>query len=157
MSNHEQFMREAIRLAVESVDKRTGGPFGAVIVRNDRIVGRGANTVTSANDPTAHAEIMAIRAACQNLNTFVLDDCVCYTSCEPCPMCLGALYWARIRRVVYACTEEDAQRFGFDDARIRAELCQPTPHRQLHLHQMLRSAALDAFRMWDETADKTPY
>ncbi|MCF7854590.1 MAG: nucleoside deaminase [Candidatus Pacebacteria bacterium] len=149
-------MREAIRLAIESVEK-DGGPFGAVIVHDRNIVGRGANCVTAANDPTAHAEIVAIRQACANLDTFLLDDCECYATAEPCPMCLGALYWARIPRVYYGCSSRDAQDIGFDDTRIYRELCIPIPQRDIRMHQMLRKEALSAFRLWREKSDKIPY
>lgn len=157
MNEHEQFMHEAVLLAAESVEKRSGGPFGAVIVRDGRVVGQGANSVTSTNDPTAHAEIVAIRQACTKLGTFVLDDCACYTTCEPCPMCMAALYWARVQRLYYACTQEDAKQFGFDDVRIHTELCRPAPHRELHGQQVGRDEALRVFRLWDEDPDKTLY
>ena len=119
---NEKMMNEAVRVALESAQTKNGGPFGAIIVKNGEIVGIGKNSVTTKNDPTAHAEVMAIRDACQNLNTFQLDDCEIYTSCEPCPMCLGAIYWARLRKVYYAATQHDAAQIGFDDNFIYIEL-----------------------------------
>jgi len=124
-------MREAIRLSLEKSQENCGGPFGAVVVREGEIIGRGWNQVTSKNDPTAHAEVMAIRAACKKLNTFQLDDCELYASCEPCPMCLSAIYWARIRRVFYANTRRDAARIKFDDDLIYREISRPMARRKI--------------------------
>jgi guanine deaminase len=145
-----KFMREAIQLAERAVRSGTGGPFGAVVVRRGKIVGRGQNMVLATNDPTAHAEVNAIRAACARLRRFRLDDCELYTSCEPCPMCLAAIQWARLRRVHYAATRHDAARAGFDDARFYREVTVP-------MKQSLRTAALPAFAAWERKADKTPY
>ncbi len=153
----ESFMAEAIRLSLQSVREGRGGPFGAVVVRDGVIVGRGANEVTSANDPTAHAEIVAIRTACAAMGTFQLNGCVIYTSCEPCPMCLGAIYWARPDAVYYANTQEDAAAIGFDDAFLYHELSLPAPARKLPLRQMMRDEALVAFREWAAKADKIRY
>ena|SRR2546426_781539 len=154
---NNRFMQEAINLALESVQRGNGGPFGAVIVRGDTIVGRGANQVTASNDPTAHAEIIAIRDACRQLNTFRLSDCELYASCEPCPMCLAAIYWARIKRVYYAGTRQDATEAGFDDELICRELTRPTGKRTLEMRQLMRSEALAAFEAWKNKTDKTPY
>jgi tRNA(Arg) A34 adenosine deaminase TadA len=152
-----KFMREAIRLSRAKMKAGCGGPFGAVVVRNGRIVARGWNQVTSGNDPTAHAEVTAIREACRKLGTFQLDDCDLYTSCEPCPMCLGAIYWARPRRVFYACTRKDAARIGFDDDLIYRELARPNARRQRKMRQLLRGEGLVAFREWSGKADRTDY
>jgi tRNA(Arg) A34 adenosine deaminase TadA len=149
-------MHAAIRLAIGSV-RRNGGPFGAVIVCNGRIVGRGANRVTARNDPTAHAEIVAIREACRRLRTFHLNGCELYASCEPCPMCLAAAYWARIKRVFYAGTRKDAAEAGFDDDAIYHELAQPPGTRTLEMRQLMRDEALKAFVEWKEKPDKTRY
>jgi tRNA(Arg) A34 adenosine deaminase TadA len=151
------FMREAIRLSVVKMRRGDGGPFGAVVVRNGKIVGRGWNRVTSSNDPTAHAEIVAIREACRRLKTFQLDDCDLYTSCEPCPMCLSAIYWARLRSVFYANTRRDAARIAFDDDHIYREVALPLRRRKLVMKQLLRREALKAFREWELKADKVPY
>jgi len=152
-----QFMREAIRLSVRPMRAGRGGPFGAVIVRNDRVVARGFNAVTSTNDPTAHAEVVAIREACRKLKTFKLDDCELYTSCEPCPMCLAAIYWARIRRAFYGNTRKDAAKIGFDDDAIYRELARPMRRRSLPMHQLLGDEAKAAFAEWDAKADKVLY
>ena len=152
-----EFMREAIRLSLRKMRRGQGGPFGAVVVRGGRIVGRGFNLVTSANDPTAHAEIVAIRAACRRLKTFQLADCELYSSCEPCPMCLAAIYWARLRAVYYANTRRDAARIGFDDVFLYRQLSLPPARRKLPMKQVLRSEALEAFAEWSAKADKVPY
>jgi tRNA(Arg) A34 adenosine deaminase TadA len=149
-------MREAIRVALDSVH-RSGGPFGAVIVREESVVGRGSNEVTKRNDPTAHAEVLALRDACERLSTFQLSDCDLYASCEPCPMCLGAIYWARIRRVFYACTRGDAAAAGFDDELIYREIALPLEARVLEMRPLLRSEALAALAAWREKTDKRPY
>ena len=153
----QQFMREAIRLSLKKMRENQGGPFGAVIVRRGQVIGRGWNQVTSANDPTAHAEIMAIRQACKRLRTFQLDDCDLYTSCEPCPMCLSAVYWARIRRLYYANTRQDAARIDFDDDRIYRQLALPIPRRSLPMKQLLRAEANKAFQEWSLKPDKIAY
>jgi tRNA(Arg) A34 adenosine deaminase TadA len=152
-----EFMREAIRISIEMMRKGKGGPFGAVVVNRNRIVGRGCNGVTSSNDPTAHAEIVAIRQACKRLKTFHLDNCSLYTSCEPCPMCLSAIYWARIDKVYYANTRKDAARIAFDDDFIYREVALPIGRRKLVMKQILRSEALPAFMEWKRKADKIPY
>jgi guanine deaminase len=152
-----KFMREAIRLSVEMMRRGQGGPFGAIVVRGDAIVGRGSNRVTSTNDPTAHAEVVAIRDACRRLKTFRLDDCELYTSCEPCPMCLSAIYWARLRRVFYGNTRRDAAKIAFDDELIYHEIGLPIRRRRVPMKQLLRAEALAAFREWEHKADRVPY
>jgi len=144
-------------LSEKSVRSNEGGPFGCVIVRRGKIVGRGENRVTSANDPTAHAEISAIRDACRSLDTFKLDGCELYTSCEPCPMCLAAIYWARISRVFYGNTRADAAAIGFDDDFIYSQISLPPEKRSLSMQPLLREAAGQAFRDWTDKKDKTPY
>jgi tRNA(Arg) A34 adenosine deaminase TadA len=153
----EKFMREAIRLSIQMMRRGKGGPFGAVVVRNGKIVGRGFNQVTSANDPTAHAEIVAIRAACQRLKTFQLDDCDLYTSCEPCPMCLSAIYWARLRSVFYGNTRKEAAKIDFDDDFIYREVALPIGKRTLKMKQLLHEEALAAFAEWQRKTDKVLY
>ena len=153
----KKFMREAIRLSLQKMRRGSGGPFGAVIVKRGKVVGRGGNQVTSTNDPTAHAEIVAIRDACRRLRTFQLDDCDLYTSCEPCPMCLSAIYWARIRSVFYGNTRQDAARIAFDDDFIYREVALPIRKRQLQMKQLLRQEALAAFLEWERKTDKIPY
>jgi tRNA(Arg) A34 adenosine deaminase TadA len=151
------FLREAIRLSIEKMDANEGGPFGAVIVRDGRIVGRGWNRVTSSNDPTAHAEIVAIRDACKQLDTFSLNGCEIYTSCEPCPMCLAAIYWARLGRIVYAATLDDAGAAGFDDCSFYREVGLPRCDRSIPSVQDLREEALKAFEAWLRKTDRTHY
>ena len=153
----EKFMRRAINLAQQGIDAGAGGPFGAVIVKNGDIVGEGYNQVTSTNDPTAHAEIVAIRNACQNLDSFQLDHCVLYTSCEPCPMCLGAIYWARPSKIFYAATHRDAASVGFDDQFIYEEIEKNFEHRQMKLVNLLRDEGLTVFENWENKSDKTKY
>lgn len=150
-------MRAAIRLSLQKMRENCGGPFGAVIVRNHKIISRGWNIVTSANDPTAHAEIMAIREACKKLKTFELGDCEIYTSCEPCPMCLGAIYWARLRKVFYANTRRDAAAIEFDDDFLYREIARPLAHREIPVKQLLRREALKVFAEWREKLDKISY
>ncbi len=150
-------MREAIRLSLVQMRAGKGGPFGAVVVRNGKIVGRGFNLVTSTNDPTAHAEVVAIREACKKLKTFQLDDCELYTSCEPCPMCLSAIYWARLKRVFFANTRKDAAKIQFDDDFLYREVGLPISKRSLPMKQFLRDEALPAFKEWDAKADKVRY
>jgi tRNA(Arg) A34 adenosine deaminase TadA len=152
-----KFMREAIRLSIQMMRRGKGGPFGAVVVRKGKIVGRGSNQVTSANDPTAHAEIVAIREACKRLKTFQLDDCDLYTSCEPCPMCLSAIYWARLGNVFYGNTRQDAARIDFDDDFIYREVALPIGKRTLKMKQLLHDEALAAFAEWQRKTDKVLY
>jgi len=152
-----EFMRAAIDLSRAKMRANCGGPFGAVVVRGGRIIARGWNKVTSTNDPTAHAEVTAIRAACKKLKTFHLNDCELYTSCEPCPMCLAAIYWARFKTVYYANTRHDAARIQFDDARIYREIARPVSRRKLAMHQVLREEALAVFEEWQAKADKVRY
>lgn len=154
---NQEFMKEAIRLSLENMEKNAGGPFGAVIVKNGEIVGRGRNKVTSTNDPTAHAEMVAIRDACQNLGTFQLDGCELYTSCEPCPMCLGAIYWARFDKIYYGNTKQDAADINFDDKYIYEELDRPLDKRHLPMEQLLREEAIKVFQRWAEKQDKILY
>jgi tRNA(Arg) A34 adenosine deaminase TadA len=153
----EFFMRRAIFLAQNGIDLNKGGPFGAVIVKNGEIVAEGCNQVTSTNDPTAHAEVVAIRNACGKLGNFQLDDCAIYTSCEPCPMCLGAIYWARPKRVFFACTREDAARIGFDDQFIYEEIEKNFENRQMKLVNLMREEGLTVFKNWGNKPDKTKY
>ena len=153
---HTRFMRRAIELSLTNIDAH-GGPFGAVIVKDGQIVAEGANRVTASNDPTAHAEIVAIRAACTKLNTFNLAGCTIYTSCEPCPMCLSALYWSHVDKIFYANTKEDAAAIGFDDACIYRELSLPLTERQLPAEQLLDPERLKAFSLWHKRTTKTPY
>jgi tRNA(Arg) A34 adenosine deaminase TadA len=154
--NKEDFMREAIALSVESVE-RGGGPFGAIIVRNGVILARGSNSVTMQNDPTAHAEVSAIRAACSQLGTFNLAGTEIYTSCEPCPMCLGAIYWAGISKIYYGNTKRDAAEIGFDDSFIYDEIALPPLRRKVPAVELLRGEALEGFRLWSEKEDKIEY
>lgn len=151
------FMREAIRLSRERMQANAGGPFGAVIVRDGEIVGRGWNQVTSTNDPTAHAEVTAIREACGHLQTFQLAGCELYTSCEPCPMCLAAIYWARIGKVYYGNTREDAAAIGFDDDFLYREVALPLEKRSLPIVPLLREEALTVFQEWRVKPDKVTY
>ena len=152
-----KFMSRAIELARQGVDRNEGGPFGCVIVRDGQIVGEGNNRVTSTNDPTAHAEIVAIRDACSKLGTFQLDGCVVYTSCEPCPMCLGAIYWSRPAGIFYAGTREDAANAGFDDEHFYSEMAKANDDRELKMVNMLRREAQAAFAEWLAKVDKTEY
>lgn len=151
------FMRTAIRLSFSKMRRGEGGPFGAIVVQGTKIVGRGSNKVTSGNDPTAHAEIVAIRDACRRLKTFQLSDCDLYTSCEPCPMCLSAIYWARLKRVYYANTRRDAAKIQFDDDFIYDQVRRPISKRSLVMKQLLRAKALEAFREWARKTDRIPY
>lgn len=153
----EKFMRRAIELAQKGIDTNEGGPFGCVIVRDGEIVGEGNNKVTSTNDPTAHAEVVAIRNACQNLQTFQLEDCVIYTSCEPCPMCLGAIYWARPAQIFYACNKSDAAKIEFDDQFIYEEIERPIGERYIKTINFLREEGLKVFENWANKLDKTEY
>ena len=152
-----EFMKEAIRLSVSNVETGNGGPFGAVVVKDGKIIARAVNEVTSSNDPTAHAEVVAIRKACALLNTFQLDGCEIYTSCEPCPMCLGAIYWARPDKLYYANTKEDAAAIDFDDDFIYREIALPVEERKLFTRQLLRNDAQIAFTKWAESTIKQTY
>ncbi len=152
-----EFMMRAIELARAGVAANAGGPFGCVIVKDGTIIGEGNNSVTSLNDPTAHAEIIAIRQACKAIGNFQLDGCTIYTSCEPCPMCLGAIYWSRPERVVYACSREDAAAIGFDDDFIYRELDKPSAERALVLVNIMRDDALEVFAEWARKPDKIEY
>jgi tRNA(Arg) A34 adenosine deaminase TadA len=154
---HEDFMRAAIRLARSKMRSNCGGPFGTVIVRRGKIIARGWNQVVSANDPTAHAEMTAIRTACAKLKTFRLTDCEIYTSCEPCPMCLAAIYWARIAKIHYANTRRDASQIGFDDDFLYREMARPFGKRQIPMQQLLRPEALAVFAEWQARPDKVRY
>ena len=153
---NDELMREAIRLSIENVDNG-GGPFGAVIARDGEIIATGTNRVTASNDPTAHAEVSAIRRAAEVLGTFNLSGCEIFTSCEPCPMCLGAIYWARLDKVYFANTKADAKAIGFDDSFIYDELALPRDLRKLPAVPMLRSEAVRAFRLWNDKEDKAEY
>ena len=158
MSDHEKFMTRAIQLAQAGVDGNLGGPFGCVVVKDGQIVGEGNNQVTSTLDPTAHAEIVAIREACRNLNSFQLDRCVIYTSCEPCPMCLGAIYWARPERIFIACNRQDAAQAGFDDEFIYEEIASPDfASRSVPMSMLMREEGLAVFQSWIEKPDKIEY
>lgn len=153
----EEFMREAIQLSIQNVTTNQGGPFGAVIVKGGEIIARGTNLVTANNDPTAHAEVVAIRQACAVLETHQLDGCEVYTSCEPCPMCLAAIYWARPAAVYYANTKTDAAAIQFDDQFIYEELARPVAERKLFTRQMMREEALEAFQKWQDSTTKKKY
>jgi tRNA(Arg) A34 adenosine deaminase TadA len=153
----DDFMRRAIALSHERMEAGDGGPFGAVIVRDGAIVAEGWNQVTSENDPTAHAEIVAIRRACVALDNFVLDDCEIYTSCEPCPMCLSAIYWARLRRLYYGNSKDDAAGIGFDDAYLYREVGLAPGERSVPTVRLLADEALEAFRAWEAKPDKIAY
>lgn len=152
----EDFMRKAIELSIENV-KNGGGPFGAVIVKDGEIVATGVNRVTANHDPTAHAEVSAIRAACQKLGTFDLSGCEIYTSCEPCPMCLGAIYWAHLDKIYYGNNKTDAARIGFDDSFIYDELALKREDRNKAMEELLPDEAIAAFHAWEEKADKVEY
>lgn len=154
---NEKMMEKAVQLALESAQTKNGGPFGAVIVKEGLIVGIGKNSVTTQNDPTAHAEVIAIRDACRNLNTFQLDGCDIYTSCEPCPMCLGAIYWARPRKVYFAATQQDAAQIGFDDQFIYNEIAKDKSERMIEMRQLQPKGYLKPFEYWDRLSDKNKY
>ena len=153
---NNEFMLKAIALSIESV-KTGGGPFGCVLVKNDKIISEGFNKVTTTNDPTAHGEIVAIREACKKLNNFNLNGSELYSSCEPCPMCLSAIYWARIDKVYYANTRKDAQKIDFDDSLIYSEFQKNIDKRKIPMIQMMRNEALKAFELWDKKTDKVKY
>ena len=150
-------MARAIQLSIENVRTGRGGPFGAVVVKGDIVIAEGTNQVTSRNDPTAHAEVLAIREACKKLGVFDLQGCELYTSCEPCPMCLGAIYWARLSLVYFANAAVDASKIGFDDSLIYRELAQPHSQRKIPMIQIMRNEALVAFREWEDKPDKITY
>ncbi len=156
MNQREDFMREAIRLSIKNVYEN-GGPFGAVIVKDGKVIARGTNRVVPNNDPTAHAEVCAIRNACKELQTFDLSGCEIYSSCEPCPMCLAAIYWAHLDRLYFANTKDDAKAIGFDDSMIYEEISRPLMQRRLPSENFLRNEALQAFKLWSEKPDKTEY
>ena len=148
------FMERAVELSLKGSSEGKGGPFGAVIVKNGKIIGEAYNQVTSTNDPTAHAEVMAIRDACKNLNSFDLTDCEIYTSCEPCPMCLGAIYWSKVLKIYYGNSREDAKKTGFDDAFIYDEIPLPLSERKIEMIQLGQKEALKVFEMWDVNEKK---
>lgn len=154
---HNKFMRMAIRLSEQNVSKALGGPFGAVIVKDGKIIAKSANKVTQNNDPTAHAEVAAIRLACRKLKTFDLNGCIIYTSCEPCPMCLSAIYWAQIDSIYYANTKYDAANIGFNDQFIYDEIALDKDKRKIAMHQLLGTEAKSAFEQWEQSALKTNY
>jgi guanine deaminase len=154
---HEIFLQQAIQLALDNVDSGEGGPYGAVIVKDKRVIAASSNKVTSTIDPTAHAEVMAIRAACKYLNDFRLTGCVLYTSCEPCPMCLGAIYWARLDKVYYGCSRFDAAAANFDDSFIYGEINLLPQQRRIAMHQIDLPNALEPFDSWNEKSDKIAY
>ena len=151
-----KFMLRAIELSISSANG-SGGPFGCVIVKDDKIIAEGSNKVTFSNDPTAHAEIVAIREACKKLNTFNLSGCDLYASCEPCPMCLSAIYWSHVDNIFYANTREDAKKINFDDSLIYSEISKKNEDRKIPIKQMLRDEALKAFEIWDKKTDKIEY
>lgn len=157
MTREEHFMMEAIRFSRQGMERNEGGPFGCIVVKGDEIVGWGNNKVTSSNDPTAHAEITAIRDACRHLNTYQLTDCEIYSSCEPCPMCMGAIYWARPKALYFANTRQDAAAIGFDDSMIYEELAAPVEKRKIPIIQLSRTEALKVFEAWENKEDKIRY
>jgi guanine deaminase len=157
MNKQEMWMKKAIQLAKENVDTGHGGPFGAIVVKDGEIIGRGCNEVTASNDPTAHAEVQAIREACQHLESFQLTGCEIYTSCEPCPMCIGAIYWARPDAVYYACTKEEAAAIGFDDQFIYEELALPIKERSIGMKKLPLDYRKDPFESWAVSTKKTVY
>jgi guanine deaminase len=151
------FMARAIELSLENIRSGRGGPFAALVVKDGNIIAEGTNRVTSTNDPTAHAEMVAIREACKKLGTFELPGCEIYTTCEPCPMCLGAIYWARPARVYFACTAADASKAGFDDSLIYQEIARPHGQRKIPMTSLMREQALEAFRAWKKKQDRINY
>ncbi len=156
MTDHKTFMARAIELSEKNIQKG-GGPFGAVIVKDNKIIAEGYNQVTTSNDPTAHAEVTAIREAAKILNTFDLSGCTIYTSCEPCPMCLGAIYWAKIDKIFYGNTQHDANDIGFSDEFIYKEIAKPTSQRNVPTEQFMQQEAIKAFRLWNLNEEKTTY
>ncbi len=157
MSGNEAFMQQAVELATENVTSGRGGPFGAVVVKDGKVIATGVNLVTASNDPTAHAEVTAIRNACQSLGTFQLEGCEVYTSCEPCPMCLAAIYWARCRAIYYGNSAGDAAKVGFDDAFLYGEMKKPMSDRAIPIEQMLPDEAWASFAAWRDAAAKVMY
>ncbi|MFC4212599.1 nucleoside deaminase [Pedobacter lithocola] len=157
IEQHKEFMQIAVKLSIQNVSEHIGGPFGAVIAKDGKIIAQSANKVTTTNDPTAHAEISAIRLACEELNTFDLNGCIIYTSCEPCPMCLGAIYWSRIKTIYYANTKADAAHIGFDDKLIYEELEKPMEQRTLPIVQLMRDEAMEAFKLWEQSPMRIEY
>ena len=157
IDQQKKFMREAIRLSMENVQSGNGGPFGTIIVKNGKIIATGVNEVTKSNDPTAHAEMIAIRNACEKLNSFQLDGCDIYCSCEPCPMCLGAIYWARPKSIYFANSKKDAAEINFDDNFIYQEIKLPIHERKLTITQLLRDEAQSVFLQWQESENKIEY
>lgn len=157
MENDFKFMREAIEFALEGISLRQGGPFGAVVVKDGKIIGKGHNRVAPDNDPTAHAEVVAIREACKNIGSYQLNDCVLYTTCEPCPMCLGAIYWSRPKRVVYGATKQDAAKQNFDDNFIYQEIEKPISTRKIPFQHQFRSESLRLFEAWEKLENKIDY
>lgn len=155
--NHDIFMKRAIELSEQKMNEGCGGPFGAVIVKDDKIIGEGWNKVTSSNDPTAHAEVTAIREACSSMDSFELKDCAIYTSCEPCPMCLAAIYWARIDKIYFANDRKDAASINFDDDHIYQEIPKEINQRAIPMIQISRNQAFEVFRQWSEKEDKVLY
>lgn len=153
----EEFMKAAVELAVTGINENAGGPFGCVVVKDGKIIGKGYNKVTSTNDPTAHAEVTAIREACKHLNSFQLEGCEIYTTCEPCPMCLGAIYWARPEKVYYGSNQKDAASIGFDDAYIYKEIPLPYNNRSIPFEQLGGEYTLEPFKIWDKKDDKIEY
>jgi tRNA(Arg) A34 adenosine deaminase TadA len=151
------FMRRAITLATNNVTSGNGGPFGAVITREGLVIGEGTNQVTSSGDPTAHAEILAIRAACKNIESHILDGCIIYTSCEPCPMCLSAIYWSRIKLIYFGNKKSDAAAIGFDDAHIYKQIALPKSQRSIPTEQMLSEEAIISFQKWSRSQFKIEY
>jgi len=155
--DHSYFLKRAIQLAEEGMDKGQGGPFGAVIVKEGEIIAEANNKVTASNDPTAHAEVVAIRKACEKLQDFQLENCILYTSCEPCPMCLGAIYWARPKKVYYALTREDAAKIGFDDQFIYDEIALKMDDRKIPFENLMREEGLPVFQKWEAKGDRVDY
>ena len=156
MDDIKKFMLRAIELSIESASS-DGGPFGCVIVKDSKIIAEGSNKVTSLKDPTAHGEIVAIREACRKLNTFNLSGCELYSSCEPCPMCLSAIYWSHINIVYYANNRDDAKKIDFDDSMIYSEINKEAKDRKIKMHQFMRNEALEAFKIWNENSEKIKY
>ena len=156
MDDNKKFMLRAIELSIESASS-DGGPFGCVIVKDNKIIAEGSNKVTSLNYPTAHGEIVAIREACRKLNTFNLSGCELYSSCEPCPMCLSAIYWSHINIVYYANNRDDAKKIDFDDSMIYSEINKEAKDRKIKMHQFMRNEALEAFKIWNENSEKIKY
>jgi len=156
-SRDHAFLREAIRLSIDKMEANQGGPFGAIVVRKGEVIGQGWNQVTFTNDPTAHAEVVAIRDACSRLKVFSLEGSEIFCSCEPCPLCLAAIYWSRLDRVHFAATRDDAAASGFDDCKFYDELAKPIGERMIPMHQLLRQEALVALKAWDQKKDRIRY